>query len=501
MLSKQTVLKSFTVLSAGLILASASPLLVNQVEAADKIKINYWHVNADTQGGKTVNELVEAYNDSQDEVEVVATFNPDMYKGLMQNLQAAVTSGETPDVVQVGWAFKDYFSENFEYTDPIQLVQEVDPDNKDFFEKNFLENVLNLAKKDDSYVGIPYSVSNPVLYINKDLLKEAGLDENGPQTWEQVQEFSKTIKEKTGKFGLYVQEPADSWAQQALLESNGAAIMTDGKASFGSEEGIHAYQVYQDMVVKDESALHTTWEQGIQSFIDGNVAMLYTTIAQRNNVQSNANFAVTAIKSPTWEGKENKLPAGGAMLAVTSQDEEKKKGLVETVMAYDGIAIVVSPENKVEDLDIDKVAAIYKREITDWKDLGGAEGEIVVIGREAGSGTRDGFESITKTKDSCKYRQELTSTGDVITAVASNPNAIGYASLSAVKDTVKALKIGGVAPSEETVKDGTYVVQRPFVFVTKEGTKLSDTAQKFFDFALSSDANDIIISAGVVPAN
>ncbi|EFR32013.1 ABC transporter substrate-binding protein [Eremococcus coleocola] len=325
MLSKQTVLKSFTALSAGLILASASPLLVNQVEAADKIKINYWHVNADTQGGKTVNELVEAYNASQDEVEVVATFNPDMYKGLMQNLQAAVTSGETPDVVQVGWAFKDYFSENFEYTDPIQLVQEVDPDNKDFFEKNFLENVLNLAKKDDSYVGIPYSVSNPVLYINKDLLKEAGLDENGPQTWEQVQEFSKTIKEKTGKFGLYVQEPADSWAQQALLESNGAAIMTDGKASFASEEGIHAYQVYQDMVVKDESALHTTWEQGIQSFIDGNVAMLYTTIAQRNNVQSNANFAVTAIKSPTWEGKENKLPAGGAMLAVTSQDEEKKK--------------------------------------------------------------------------------------------------------------------------------------------------------------------------------
>ncbi|WP_028125295.1 ABC transporter substrate-binding protein [Eremococcus coleocola] len=325
MLSKQTVLKSFTALSAGLILASASPLLVNQVEAADKIKINYWHVNADTQGGKTVNELVEAYNASQDEVEVVATFNPDMYKGLMQNLQAAVTSGETPDVVQVGWAFKDYFSENFEYTDPIQLVQEVDPDNKDFFEKNFLENVLNLAKKDDSYVGIPYSVSNPVLYINKDLLKEAGLDENGPQTWEQVQEFSKTIKEKTGKFGLYVQEPADSWAQQALLESNGAAIMTDGKASFASEEGIHAYQVYQDMVVKDESALHTTWEQGIQSFIDGNVAMLYTTIAQRNNVQSNANFDVTAIKSPTWEGKENKLPAGGAMLAVTSQDEEKKK--------------------------------------------------------------------------------------------------------------------------------------------------------------------------------
>lgn len=220
---------------------------------------------------------------------------------------------------------------------------------------------------------------------------------------------------------------------------------------------------------------------------------------QQQNTDVKFSYNPTGSGSGITAALEGRCDIGLSSRAL--KDEEKEKGLVETVMAYDGIAIVVSPENKVEDLDIDKVAAIYKGEITDWKDLGGAEGEIVVIGREAGSGTRDGFESITKTKDSCKYRQELTSTGDVITAVASNPNAIGYASLSAVKDTVKALKIGGVAPSEETVKDGTYVVQRPFVFVTKEGTKLSDTAQKFFDFALSSDANDIIISAGVVPAN
>ena len=125
----------------------------------------------------------------------------------------------------------------------------------------------------------------------------------------------------------------------------------------------------------------------------------------------------------------------------------------------------------------------------------------MLIGREAGSGTRDGFESITDTEDSCKYRQELTSTGDVITTVASNPDAIGYASLAAVKDTVKALTVGGVAPSESTVRDGSYVVQRPFVLVTKKDAKLSDSAQKFFDYITSEEANEVISKAGAVPVN
>ena len=182
------------------------------------------------------------------------------------------------------------------------------------------------------------------------------------------------------------------------------------------------------------------------------------------------------------------------------KDDEKASGLVETVVALDGIAIVVNPENPVSDLDIDTIAKIYTGEITNWKDVGGNDADIVLIGREAGSGTRDGFESITDTKDKCQYRQELTSTGDVITAVSQNPNAIGYASLSAVKDSVKALTVGGVAPTEATVKDGGYVVQRPFVLVTKDGTKLSDTAQKFFDFATSADAVSIINQAGAVAA-
>lgn len=183
------------------------------------------------------------------------------------------------------------------------------------------------------------------------------------------------------------------------------------------------------------------------------------------------------------------------------KEEEKAKGLTETILAYDGIAIIVHPENPVADLDVETIAKIYKGEVTDWSEVGGNEGEIVLIGREAGSGTRDGFESITDTKDACKYRQELTSTGDVITTVSGNPNAIGYASLASVKDTVKALSVGGVVPSEETVKNGSYTVQRPFVLVTKTDTQLSDSAQKFFDFATSSDANELIIAAGVVPAN
>ena len=183
------------------------------------------------------------------------------------------------------------------------------------------------------------------------------------------------------------------------------------------------------------------------------------------------------------------------------KDDEKASGLVETVVALDGIAIVVNPENPVSDLDIDTIAKIYTGEITNWKDVGGNDAEIVLIGREAGSGTRDGFESITETKDACQYRQELTSTGDVINTVSQNPDAIGYASLSAVGDSVKALTVGGVEATEATVKDGSYVVQRPFVLVTKEDTKLSPAAQAFFDYALSADAASIIAAAGAVAAN
>lgn len=218
-----------------------------------------------------------------------------------------------------------------------------------------------------------------------------------------------------------------------------------------------------------------------------------------------ANKDVKFTYNPTGSGSGiQAVTEGRCDIGLSSRalkDDEKASGLVETVLAYDGIAIVVSPENPVSDLDVDTIAKIYTGEITNWKDVGGDDAEIVLIGREAGSGTRDGFESITGTKDACAYRQELTSTGDVINTVSQNPNAIGYASLSAVGESVKALTVGGVKASEATVKDGSYVVQRSFVLVTKEGTELSPAAQAFFDYAISPEVADIIANAGAVAAN
>ena len=216
-----------------------------------------------------------------------------------------------------------------------------------------------------------------------------------------------------------------------------------------------------------------------------------------------ANSGTTFTYNPTGSGSGiQAVSEGRCDIGLSSRalkDDEKASGLKETTLALDGIAIIVNPQNPVKDLSLEQIAKIYTGEITNWKDVGGEDAEIVRIGREAGSGTRDGFESITKTKDACQYRQELTSTGDVITTVSQNPNAIGYASLAAIKDSVKALTVNGVAPTEATVKDGTYLVQRPFVLVTKEGVALSETAQKFFNFATSADAASIISAAGAVP--
>ena len=181
--------------------------------------------------------------------------------------------------------------------------------------------------------------------------------------------------------------------------------------------------------------------------------------------------------------------------------DDEKADVDGTTIALDGIAIIVNNASKVENLTVDQLKQMFTGEITNWSEVGGDDGEIVLIGREAGSGTRDGFESIVDVKDSCKYAQELTATGAVISAVEANPLAIGYASLSAVGDTVKMVTVGGVEGSEDTVKDGSYEVQRPFVFVTNKSVTLSEQAQAFFDFATSADAADLIRTAGAVPVN
>ena len=217
------------------------------------------------------------------------------------------------------------------------------------------------------------------------------------------------------------------------------------------------------------------------------------------------NSGVTVTYDPTGSGAGIEAASNGSadigLASRALKDEEKAGGLTETIVALDGIAVIVNADSKVEDLTVEQIAKIFTGEITDWSEVGGDAGTISCIGREAGSGTRDGFESITGTKDACKLDQELTSTGSVIEAVAGNPNAIGYASLSAVEDknTVKAVTVGGVACTEETVLDGSYAIQRPFVLVTKTGETLSPAAQAFFDYATSSAASQLIKAAGAVP--
>ena len=217
------------------------------------------------------------------------------------------------------------------------------------------------------------------------------------------------------------------------------------------------------------------------------------------------NSGVTVTYDPTGSGAGiEAVSNGSADIGLSSRalkDEEVSGGLTGTTVALDGIAVIVNAGSKVDNLTVEQIGKIFTGEITDWSEVGGDTGVISCIGREAGSGTRDGFESITGTKDACKLDQELTSTGGVIEAVAGNPNAIGYASLSAVegKDTVKAVTVGGMACTEATVLDGSYAIQRPFVLVTKTGETLSPAAQAFFDYATSVATNDLIKAAGAVP--
>ena len=243
--------------------------------------------------------------------------------------------------------------------------------------------------------------------------------------------------------------------------------------------------------------------------LSGNVATGGSTFMKNVIAALTEGFAevepgVTVSYDPTGSGAgitgatDKTLDIG---LSSRALKDEEKNDVDGTVIALDGIAIIVNKASKVEDLTVDKLKQMFTGEITNWADVGGDDGEIVLIGREAGSGTRDGFESIVDVKDSCKYAQELTATGAVISAVEANPLAIGYASLSAVGDTVKMVTVGGVECSEETVKDGSYEVQRPFVFVTNKSVTLSEQAQAFFDFATSTDAADLIRTAGAVPVN
>ena len=237
---------------------------------------------------------------------------------------------------------------------------------------------------------------------------------------------------------------------------------------------------------------------------DGSTSMAdVMAVLQETFKEQNQNVTVNYAGTGSGAGIEAVL-AGNADIGLSSRalkDEEMEQGAVGHTVALDGVAVVVNPANGVEDLTVEQIAQIFTGEISNWSELGGEDLEIAVLGREDGSGTRSAFEEIVGVEGTCVYRNEYSSTGDVIGNVASNPSAIGYASLSAVDETVKAVKVGGVAPSEETIKDGSYAIQRPFVMVTVEGKELSEAAQAFLDYATSAEVAEYIAAAGAVSPN
>lgn len=302
------------------------------VKEDGKTVVTFWHVYTKNFGAPVIRQMVDDFNKSQDKILVKDVYNPDMYPGLMKNLQADVAAGKAPSIAMIGYNYLDYFSENFQYASPLDLAAK-DTAEPDYLEKTFLPNVLSLAETGGKQVGLPFSISAPLLYYNPDLFTAAGLDPAvAPATWQDVRDYAKTIHDATGEYGFYMQEYQDNWATQGLLTSNGAVILDEnGKAAFASPESAEAYQLYQDMVVADKSALHIAADEGIASFYSGRVGMLLGTSAKIGTITEASSFDVMACPFPAFGDKKVEIPAGGNFLAVTARTEEEQQAAWEFI--------------------------------------------------------------------------------------------------------------------------------------------------------------------------
>lgn len=307
----------------------------NTSAASEPIKIEYWHINSQDFGGDAVKQLVKTFNETHKDIQVEEKFQPGSYPGLLQKAQAAISGGTPPDVAQIGYNFITYVSENVPYT-PVEDVAKLDKTDVNFIQDNMIPSALELGKsKDGKLAGLPYSVSNPVLYYNADLLKQAGWDpENPPKTWDEVQKLSAMAKEKTGNYGLYIQEPPDNWAQYAMAKSNGGEWLTmengKPKAVFDNPQVIEVYQMMGDMA-KDKVLLHAKQDEGLQAFSSGKVAMAITTIGKRKNLQSQSKFDLRTTYFPTFGDKKRSVAAGGNALFIFSKDPKKQAAAWEFI--------------------------------------------------------------------------------------------------------------------------------------------------------------------------
>ncbi len=300
----------------------------NQVATNEKVEIEYWHINSESFAGPTVKDIVKRFNESQDKI-VVKEKYIGQYQSIMQDLQADAAVGTAPDLVQIGWSYKEYFGNNFAYTDPNELfAQYGSEENKNFIDDTYTKSVQDLAILDSGeMLGMPYGMSIPMLYLNTDIFAEAGIAVEDLKTWPDVQEAARTIAEKTDKYGLYIGESNYVWEMQQLIESHGGRDITDGLCSIDTPESVEAMELYADLV-KENAALHVVIEEGRQAYLAGEVGIYMDSVAYTNMTTTTTDFTEIMV-APGWEGEELRLPIGGNFLAVTSATDEKKAATVE----------------------------------------------------------------------------------------------------------------------------------------------------------------------------
>lgn len=299
-------------------------------EDSEKIVIEYWHKNSETAGGPTIDEYAAAFNESQDKYEIKPVFMTEDYKGIMQQMQAEAAAGNAPGVIQVGYYWLNYFTENYSYVD----IKELDESYLD----NYLPNIVELCTTQDGKVaGVPYSLSTPVMYYNTELLEEAGLDtSNLPQTMDELYDWARTVKENTGEYGLAFAAASDFWLEQYHIESNGGRMLTYGEdgsaeATFASEEGIEALQGVADLINEDQAATYILGESIKDAFSSGQVAMIGATIGWSTGIIDAADFDVVTGQMPSYGEKERRVPVGGNFLAITALDDEEQQGAWEWI--------------------------------------------------------------------------------------------------------------------------------------------------------------------------
>ncbi|GIP39725.1 ABC transporter substrate-binding protein [Paenibacillus sp. J31TS4] len=328
---------------AALLVSGCSSDSSSTGEASGVTTIEFWHVNSNDWGGNEVKKIVDNFNAENKSIQVVSKYIPNQYQGVIQQAQAAIAGGNPPDVSMMGYNYVSYVNGSLPYT-PIEEVAKLDEKEPNFIKDNFLPNVVDLSRADDGkLVGLSFGLSNPVLYYNADMLKQVGWNpDKPPATWEEIKELSKKVKDQTGNYGLYIQEPPDNWATFALAKSNGGNWLEKNgkelKVTVDSPEVVEVYQMIGDMV-KEKLAFHGKQEEGQQAFGNGKIAMYYTTIGRMGGIKQQSKFDLRTSKSPTFGSKPRSIPAGGNTLVVFSKDKKKQKA------AWEFIKHLQSPES------------------------------------------------------------------------------------------------------------------------------------------------------------